>query len=179
MPHPDHYPVLETERCILRMPEESDLHPIFKLRTDKDVNKYIDRPMPEHPDQALDFIKMIREGILAGKWFYWIISLKKNADLTGIICLYNFSEDKKTAETGYELLPEFQGKGIMKEAILTVIDFALKKTGVENIHAYSHKDNLQSKSLLRKTGFNEESEKTNPEDPDLIAYTLSKDNWNK
>ena len=38
--------------------------------------------------------------------------------VTGILCA-----DKSVAETGYELRPEYQGKGIMHEAISRVIDF--------------------------------------------------------
>ena len=56
--------------------------------------------------------------------------------LIGTNCLFNFTNDNLNAEIGYELLPDFQGKGIMQEATSKVIDFGIQHMGVNSIEAY-------------------------------------------
>ncbi|MCP6379763.1 GNAT family N-acetyltransferase, partial [Klebsiella pneumoniae] len=74
-------------------------------------------------NDARYFIDAINEGIASKDWLYWAMILKGTQQLIGTICLWHFSNDKTTAEIGYELHPDFQGKGLMNEAIQTIIDY--------------------------------------------------------
>ena len=73
--------------------------------------------------------------------------------LIGTICLFDFSDDNLKSEIGYELLPEFQGKGIMQEATLKVMDFGIQRIGLNLIKAYTHSENQSSTRLLEKFNF--------------------------
>jgi ribosomal-protein-alanine N-acetyltransferase len=84
---------------------------------------------------------------------YWAITLSGTNKLIGTICLFDFSEDDSKAEIGYELLPGFQGKGIMQEAISKVIDFGVRDIGLNSIEAYTHAQNQSSVRLLEKFNF--------------------------
>lgn len=84
---------------------------------------------------------------------YWNIILKSNLKLVGTICLWNFSNNQKIAEVGYDLNSTFQGKGIMSEALECVIRFGFEKLGLEKIEAYTHRSNDASKKLLLKNNF--------------------------
>jgi ribosomal-protein-alanine N-acetyltransferase len=57
------------------------------------------------------------------------------------------------AEIGYELLPDFQGKGIMQEAASKVIKFGVQYIGLNSIEAYTHSKNEKSTRLLEKLNF--------------------------
>jgi [ribosomal protein S5]-alanine N-acetyltransferase len=59
----------------------------------------------------------------------------------GTICLFGFSDEHSNCEIGYELLTNFQGQGIMKEATEKVIDYAFKTIKVQKIEACLHRDN--------------------------------------
>ena len=59
----------------------------------------------------------------------------------------------KIAEVGYDLNPIFQRKGIMSEALNKVINFGFNELGLDNIEAYTHIQNENSKKLLEKNGF--------------------------
>ena len=144
---------LTTERLLLRFLKATDKKEIFILRSDPVINKYIDRPAPTKIEEAMLFIKNRNDNIKENKALYWAITLNENPKLIGTICLWNFSEDKKTAEVGYELFPAFQGKGIMSEAIKKVIESAFENMGVETLEAFTHKDNQKSRSLLSKNNF--------------------------
>lgn len=147
------YSELKTERLFLRKPVESDWEMISYLRTDKEVNKLVKRPSAGTKEKAIDFIEKTVEGIDTGKIYYWCISLKTHPEMIGSICLWNISEDRKTAETGYDLNPGFQGKGIMQEAMQCVLDFGFNTLHLKMIEAYTHHKNEPSKNLLVRNNF--------------------------
>ena len=166
------FPILKTERLVLRQLLNSDNTAIFLLRSDERVNQYIDRPQQHNIDEATAFINKINMGIEQNQSVYWAISLKNNAELIGAICLWNFSLNHLTAELGYELIPTFQGQGIMNEAINSVIQYAFEKIDLETIVAYTHKDNKSSIKLLEKNGFIWEADKIDEDNLSNLIYSL-------
>ena len=151
------FPVLKTERLTLRQLISSDDKEIFALRSDDSVNKYLGRKPAESIDDARNFIKAINENIQTNVSIYWAITLNDSDKLIGTICLFDFSKDNLKAEIGYELLPNFRGKGIMQEAISKVIDFAIQHIGLNVIEAYTHAKNESSARLLDKLNFKRHS----------------------
>lgn len=142
-------PVLPTERLLLRPLEARDAPAILALRSDERVNRYLDRPPMQEIEAAAAFIA----GINAGGGPYWAVCLREAPELAGTVCLWNFSEDKKTAELGYELRPAFQGKGIMHEAVAAVVQFGFQTLDLHRITAVTHGQNEPSKRVLEKHGF--------------------------
>ena len=162
------FPILTTERLTLRQLAINDEQEIFTLRSDSEINKYLDRQISNTIDDARNFInKIIRSDSL-----YWAITLSDKNVLIGTICLFGFSDENYKCEIGYELLTNFQGQGIMKEAVEKVIDYAFNTIKVKKIEAFLHKDNQSSIKLLEKFSFrnSNEADKTNP---DLICYHLT------
>ena len=68
--------------------------------------------------------------------------------MIGTISLWKFSEDKKTAEVGYDLNPVFHNKGIMTEALNCVLKYGFTQLQLDKIEAYTHKENQASRKLL-------------------------------
>jgi [ribosomal protein S5]-alanine N-acetyltransferase len=151
------FPVLKTERLTLRQLISSDDKEIFALRSDDNVNKYLDRKPAKSIDDAKNFIQTINENIQRNDSVYWAITLNGTDKLIGTICLFDFSNDNLKVEIGYELLPGFQGKGIMQEAASKVIDFAIQHIGLNSIDAYTHSENQSSIRLLEKLNFKRHS----------------------
>src|ERR1043165_6122515 len=106
-----------TERLVLVQPTLADDETIFRLRSDETVNKYIGRVRAAHIDDARDFIARVLENVAKDFSYYWTIRLKDSNEMIGSICLWNIAEDRKTAETGYDMLPEHFGNGYMSEAM--------------------------------------------------------------
>jgi ribosomal-protein-alanine N-acetyltransferase len=126
---------------------------IFALRSDKEVNKYIDRAPCNTIEDARKFIDTIAEVVRKNEGIYWAITVNGIDKLVGTICLFNFSNENDQAEIGYELLPAFQGLGIMQEAASKVIAFALDVIGLKAIVACPHRENKSSIKLLEKFNF--------------------------
>lgn len=147
------FPIFKTERLTLRQLVSSDANEIFALRTDGNVNKYLDRKPSKSIDDAKTFILTINENIQRNYSIYWAITLNDIDKLIGTICLFDFSDNNLKAEIGYELLPDFQGKGIMQEATSKIIEFGIQQIGLNSIEAYTHFENQSSTRLLEKFNF--------------------------
>src|SRR3569832_1993497 len=94
------FPILKTERLTLRQLSGKDNKEIFTLRSDKQVNKYIDRNPCTTIEDARKFIHTIAEVVGQNKGIYWAITLTGNDHLVGTICLFNFSNENDRAEIG-------------------------------------------------------------------------------
>lgn len=166
------FPELFSERLFMRQLTEQDESRIFELRSDPGINTYLERPLQTRTEEALAFIDKINSLISENQSLYWAVCLKGETELMGTLCLWNFSPDGKKAEIGYELLPAFQGKGYMQEALHQLIAFAFQKLKLETLEAYTHKDNKASTRLIEKSGFQPDAGQTDPENPHHLIYVL-------
>ncbi|MFL9485285.1 GNAT family N-acetyltransferase [Chitinophagaceae bacterium LWZ2-11] len=165
------FPVLTTERLVLRHLTNEDALPIHSLRSNEEVNKYLDRAPSTDIADALAFIRNIGKYINSQASVYWAITLKNDNTLIGTVCFWNFDLENETIELGYELLPAFQGKGIMAEAVRKVILYGFNEMKAATITASPSADNAASKILLEKAGFifNSHDSINN-----MLTYTLNK-----
>jgi len=167
------FPVLETQRLILRQVNADDAQEIFFLRSDKEVGKYIERSPQKNIKEAKDFIAKRIEDVAECKISYWAIVLKDNPMLIGTICLWNFNENKTIAEVGYDLNPTFQKKGLMSEALNEVIKFGFGRLALKRIEAFTQKNNVGSKMLLLKSKFVQHPTRIDEGFPENIIFELS------
>lgn len=147
------FPILYTDRLQLRQLEIEDNAAILQLRSDENVNRFIDRKQMESIEEADVFIEKIYDSIEENKCLYWAISFKTQKKLIGTICLWNIDLEKNEVEIGYELKPEFQGKGIMDEALKQVLAFAFNTLGFVAVVAFTHRINFNSSRLLLNNNF--------------------------
>src|SRR5688500_5915362 len=87
------FPIIKTARLTLRQLVNSDAAEIFTLRSDGDVNKYLNRKRSKSIEDAKNFIQAINENIQRNDCIYWAITLNGGDTLIGTVCLYEFSED--------------------------------------------------------------------------------------
>jgi len=170
------FPKLTTDRLILRKATKADGNEILFLRSDQSVNKYINRPPTKNLKDAEDFMEKIEHGIQKGQNINWNITLKNDPKMIGTICLWNFSEDQKIGEVGYDLHPQFHGKGIMSEALKCVVNFGFQKLNLEKIEAYTHRENESSKRLLENNNFTLVSEKNDNNNEFNIVFEILSSN---
>ena len=166
------FPTLTTERLALRQLLESDAQEIYLLRSDAIINRYLDRQPSKTLEDALNFIRKINENTRNSEVPYWAITQKNNEKLIGTICLFDFSEELKRCEIGYELLTHYQGQGIMNEAVKKVIEYSVQVLGLKTIDACTHKGNQSSIKLLQKFNF-EKTEIVDAANANLILFRLS------
>lgn len=151
------FPNLETQRLLLRRVDSNDIRAIFALRSNPETMKYIPRPLAKTDEDALEHIAMIDAKIDTNEGINWGITLKDNPNLIGIIGHYRIKPEHYRAEIGYMLLPEFNGKGIITEAIKEVVNYGFKTMKLHSIEAIIAPENHGSAKVLEKNGFVKEA----------------------
>jgi ribosomal-protein-alanine N-acetyltransferase len=171
------FPVITTQRLVLRKLTIKDAEAIMMLRSNEQVNEFIDRPESTDLNEAKKFIEKIENVINTNQSIYWAITSKEDDALIGTICLWNISFGKDTAEIGYELHPNFQRRGLMQEAITKIIKYGFNKMKLKVITAFTHSGNKRSSDLLLKNNFvlDKNYEYVEKEDAGgLVVYYLKK-----
>ena len=154
--HP--FPELKTERLFLRKITMDDAGEIFFLRSNEIVLQFINKKPAVTMKDAEDFITRINDDIDAGEAIMWAIALKENpGKLIGTICYWRLQKKNYRAEIGYVLHPQFWKKGIMKEAMLKVIEYGFTGMGLHSIEARINPANSASAAILKSTGFVQEA----------------------
>ena len=147
------FSVLTTHSLKLRQLTFEDAEAIYRIRSDEKIAEFLDRPICKSIDEAKEFIQKITDGYEKNEVLYWAITEMEKKELVGTICLWKISREKMKAEIGFELLPEFQGKGIMKQALSRVIEYAFNELGLNIIEGEVAKENQRSIKLMVKNGF--------------------------
>jgi len=171
------FPILKTERFTLRRLLPTDAAVIYELRSDEEVAILTGKAPYRSLDEAVAYINKIDNLVNNNESIYWVIAEEETGPMIGAVCLWDFRSENKTIEMGYELLPAFQGKGIMIETVLHVLKYALEVMEVETIIACPSSDNPPSVKLLERLGFkltSKDYENTHENVPGMLTYTFSK-----
>lgn len=169
----DPFPKLTSDRLTLKSFRRQDLARIFSLRSSAEVAKYLDRPLMTHQQEAVIYLEKMQRGVIEGEWIIWGIHFEAEG-FVGSICLWNLSKEKAKADIGYELLPSFQGRGIMSEAIPLVLQYGFEQMNLSRIEAEVHPQNIPSISLLDQYGFIATAERPQSLENPMPIYTLSR-----
>ncbi|TDD77358.1 GNAT family N-acetyltransferase [Flavobacterium caseinilyticum] len=151
------FPNLETDRLLLRRVDFNDIKEILALRSNPETMKYIPRPLLKTDEDALEHIAMIDFKIENNEGINWAITLKNNPKLIGIIGHYRIKPEHYRAEIGYMLLPEYQGKGIISEAMKEVLNYGFNIMKLHSLEAVIDPENHASAKVLEKNGFVKEA----------------------
>jgi ribosomal-protein-alanine N-acetyltransferase len=151
------FPNLETERLFLRRVSHADVKEILELRSNVETMKYIPRPLFQNIDDALEHIANIDAKIESKEGINWAITLKGSPKLIGLLGHYRIQHENFRAEIGYMLLPDFNSKGIISEAVKAVLKYGFEVMKLHSIEAVIDPANLASEKVLQKTGFIKEA----------------------
>ena len=162
-----------TQRLVLRTITEHDAAEILGIRSNVEINQFLHRNPPKNSFEALGFILGIKKKTINKEILFFGISSQNHPQLLGTICLWKFSEDRTTAELGYDLLPAYHGKGIMSEAVQFVLNYGFKNLNLKKIEAFTNKNNLNSLKLLEKSKFILNQHRTDEKYPENLIFELN------
>lgn len=169
------FPELLTNRLLLRKLEPADAAAIFALRSDPIVNRYVVRPPVSDIEDGIRFIHRINTSVAEGDCLYWAVVPKQSEELIGTICLWNWNHQYKHAEIGFELMPHWQGKGYMHEAVGKVLPYAFDELHFNKIEAWIHQENKAAIKLVVKNGFEPAKTQSSSEtDKAIVIYCKCK-----
>jgi ribosomal-protein-alanine N-acetyltransferase len=151
------FPVLTTDRLVLRKTTMNDVEAVFFLRSEPELQKYIDRDPAQSVDEAKAFIQLITDNLDNNVGVSWAITLKDEDAMIGSIAIWRIDKGNYRAEIGYVLHPAYQGKGLMHEAMQTIIDYGFREMKLHSLEANINPDNLASQKVLERAGFVKEA----------------------
>ena len=153
--HP--FPVLNTERLVLRRVTNKDAEATLQMRSDEAVMQYIDRPRATNIDDALQLIGKMENALISNEGITWIITLKTDDTMIGTIGFWRMDKPNYRAEIGYMINTKFQRQGLMQEAISATIDYAFNTMKLHSIEANVNTLNTNSVKILTKNKFKKEA----------------------
>lgn len=141
-------PAIETERLNLRKFEEDDLPSVFKIFSDREVNRFL----PWFPLRTMDDAKAFYEERFEsryrqGRAYHYAVCLKSDNVPIGYV---NVGREE-SYDFGYGLCREFWQQGIITEAGRAVIE-QLKKDGIPYITATHDINNPRSGRVMKRLG---------------------------
>ena len=152
------FPELKTSRLLLRKLRLADAPAIFFLRSDAVVLKYLSKKPAGTIEEAVAFINRVNSEIDSNDAIIWAIELQEYPDKAiGYICYWRLQKEHYRAEIGYGLHPQHWRKGIMKEAILKVLEYGFNDMQLHSVEGRINPDNMASAAILEATGFKREA----------------------
>lgn len=151
--HP--FPVLETKNLSLRRMTSWDTDDIFQMRKDARMIEFTDSTLDKSSKETNSYIEKMNRGFDEGRWIIWAIEHKPSKKVIGSISIWNMDIKQASAELGYGIIPEYQNKGLMKEALLKVTDYGFDVMKLRALDAYTEENNLKSIKLLESCKFAE------------------------
>lgn len=149
------FPRIETKNLFLRRMDQEDVDDLFEMRRDPLMNEHTDVKPDETLEDTRIYIDKMNKGVDNNEWIIWAIEHRQTGKVIGSVCIWNISSELGSGELGYGIIPSFQGKGLMKEALLSVIGYGFSVMGLDELDAYTEENNYRSVKLLESCGFTE------------------------
>ena len=149
------FPVLKTERLLLRQFKESDLENVFKGLSHPDIIKYygVSYQTLESTKEQMDFFAGLEKNH-TGIW--WAVCSLGNETFYGAGGLNSLNKEHQKAEIGFWLLTDFWGHGIMTEAMPLICNYGFENLGLHRIEGLVETDNINCKRAMAKLDFEHE-----------------------
>lgn len=185
----DSFPVLETERLILKNVTVNHLNEVFQHFASEEVNRFVDFDMAKTIDDAKEIVDWGYEIYSKNNGILWGIFKKADDIFMGQINFANRASDNFTGiihrtEIGFDLSPQYWGNGYMTEAMNSAISWIFKsyKIGIERIEAIININNHKAEKLASKVGFTKEGVLRdyvvyNDQRWDMSMFSLLKKEW--
>jgi [ribosomal protein S5]-alanine N-acetyltransferase len=171
-------------RLVPVTPQNAEL--LWEVLQEPDLRDYQDLPDLDLA-QFLHAVSERPKGLAAGATgrFEWLVYFDEAGPAAaGWVSLRISDRTQSTAEIGYSVVRAFRGRGIATEAVAGLIDEGFRNAHLRRIRAYCVPDNLPSRAVLRRNGFEDDGmlhhgATVQGHPVDVIAHTLERERWQK
>jgi len=142
------FPIIKTDRLLLREITDLDLENIFNGLSNPNVIKHYGISF-----DSLDATKEQMTWFADKKQMWWAICSLDNRTFYGAGGLNDIDDKEKKAEIGLWLFPDFWGKGIMKKVLPLISNYGFEKIKLSRIEGFVETNNLNCKNAMSKLDF--------------------------
>ncbi len=152
LPERHELPTLTSSHGIsLRQLSELDVPALFELFCDPEVTRYFGIQRFESPADAEQLLREILEGFQERNLYQWAVCLA--GKLVGTATLFRLDSRNQRAELGFALARAHWGRGVMANALPTLLDYAFHQLELHRLEADVDPRNAASIKRLESLGF--------------------------
>lgn len=143
--------VLETPRLCIRQFTEEDKSIFLDIEQDERLTQYINKRSLEESENLFDSIlKAYKKEKSLGRWG---VFSNESGEFVGICLLTPSTYDPGYIELGYRLHFKYWGQGLASEIAKALVNYGLNQLQLKEIVAVTDPENIASKKVLLKSGF--------------------------
>ncbi|MEM8946057.1 MAG: GNAT family N-acetyltransferase [Planctomycetota bacterium] len=161
-------PIISTERCNLRLFEESDIDNLYSIYSDNEVMRFL--PGDYSRDVAERHVAKFAEVFDERGYTLWAVESSETVEIIGRVGLWPLKGTEEV-ELGYVIALSYWGRGIATEASKACLDYGFKKLELPFVVAITVAENLASLRVMEKLGF-QFVRKDNYYDTDVLYHRL-------
>lgn len=129
---------------------------MYEYSTKPEFYKFLEYEPFQTIEETNEYLeKLINRSNLA-TGHYWFIRMKREKKIIGTFGLLDIDDRKGSAEIGYGLSPDYWGRGLFKEALMTVLKYLFLDLQFHRIWVKTQSNNIPSIKALEKCGFTRE-----------------------
>lgn len=151
------HPVLKTPRLILRPMTVADAEAVYKMiaASRDSFAHWFGWARSSTLDSVRDYVQQAEEAMTMGNAWHYVVLIHQGS-LVARVSLIEIDPVNFSAELGYMLRTDFEGKGLMTEAAHGFLTYAFGDGGLHRIGAFADVENEASRRVLTRLGFQPE-----------------------
>lgn len=144
---------IETGRLLLRKAQMDDALPMFQnWASDPEVTKFLTWPPHSSVETSAKVLEQWVSEYEKPDFYQWMIVLKEIDQPVGTISVVRRRDEIAEAEIGYCIGRRWWHRGIMSEALKSVMDYLFAEVGVNRLTAKHDTNNPHSGGVMQKCG---------------------------
>jgi RimJ/RimL family protein N-acetyltransferase len=182
---------IRTDRLLLRAGRVDDVDSLHARRNQRAVQEYQSWTFPYAREDAAELLTSLEKmsGPTLGEWWMVMVDLfdedRGHNETVGDVAVH-LDESGSIAEIGYNLSPDYWGRGYATEAVAAVIDSLYgKHPELIRLQAQVHPDNVASAGVVERCGLHFEGQTrlsfvpqdANQQPSDDCMYSLLRQDW--
>ena len=146
---------LHSASLSLRAPELGDLDYLFHVENDTREWLVSACKVPYSRFQLQQYVETNAHDIYIDRQLRLMIEHKEGNHQVGVIDLFDFSPSDHRAEVGVVIDRDWRGKGVGREALMLLCDYAEHVLDLHQLYAHVFEDNAPARQLFASCGFRE------------------------
>ena len=144
---------LQSSLIRLRAPEMGDLDYLFHVENDTREWMVSVCKVPYSRFQLQQYIETNAHDLYVDKQLRLMIERVDDRQVVGIVDLFDYSPANHRAEVGIVIDREWRGKGVGREALSLLCDYAEHMLDLHQLYVYILEDNISALRLFESCGF--------------------------
>jgi len=146
------FPIVETERLVLRKLNLEDANDYFEFASNPLVTTYTWWDYHQSLEESVKYIKQVNEKYNTREAFHWGIVDKETNKIIGRTGYVSIDRFHERVEIGFALSCDYWNQGIITEATKPLIKYGFEVLELNRIEARCNTENLGSEKVMIKLG---------------------------